>query len=262
MYKNKEKKYCSYCSVELNKSNRTLDHVFSKGLYLPPYSHNFLTVPACQKCNNYYSKYEEYFKHVTVMDEKVHRQEEFKKLGSEVVQSLKKYPQYYKEFFKSFQQMDVVTPNNIYLGKRLGVKIDSTILDTVLKKMMKGLYYYHTKKILIGNITLGTIDMHNILNYDISFYNVSESIIETHKTRKLFESGNVVKYRYELFENHYYHSTYTILFYNIFLYVGIVLNNEVSKKLENDESGKLFDKINIEYENRRKELDSLILPIT
>lgn len=255
MYKNKKEKYCSYCSVKLDKHNKSQDHVFSKTLYPPPYGHNFITVPACKKCNNYYSKYEEYFKHVSTIDEIVYQQKEFKILGDESIQALKKYPEYYKDFFKDFQPLEIVTPNNIYLGQRLGVRIDSTVLDTVIKKMVKGLYFHHTKKILSGNYTLGTIDIHNILNYSISFYNASQSIIESHKTRHLYSSGNVVKYRFEIFDKHYYHSTWSILFYNKFLYLGIVFNNDISNTITESKSAELFSKINFEHEQRRKELE-------
>lgn len=54
------KEYCVFCNILLTKSNSSKDHAPSKVFLNKPYPENLFLISACKKCNNSFSKDEEY----------------------------------------------------------------------------------------------------------------------------------------------------------------------------------------------------------
>lgn len=230
---NNKKQYCVYCNTELSPESDTRDHVFPKNLFTRPYPNNLITVPCCKDCNVYHSVYEEYFKHISTLDENIYQKKEFKSLGESSVYTLKKHTKFYKRIIEDIQPVELVTPNNIFLGRRMGIEVNSKKVDIVIKKMIKGLVYIHTNNILDDQLyKLGTVDYLNFKNYNEVFHKICPHIIDSHSALKFHNSGNIVKYKYKLYDNHAFHSTWSIHIYDYFYYLGIIFNNKALDTLK------------------------------
>jgi len=233
---NNKKQFCVYCNLELSSLNDTRDHVFPKNLFTRPYPDNLLTVPACLKCNGDFSPYEEYFKHISTLDENIYQKNEFKSLGESSVYTLKKHTKFYKRIIEDIQPIDLVTPNNIFLGRRMGIEVNSAKVDIVIKKIIKGLVYIHSRKILDDQFyKLGAVDYLNFKNYNEVFHKICPHIMDSHISLKIHTLGNVAKYRYKFYDNHFFHSTWSIHIYDYFYYIGIVFNNKALDELKDSE---------------------------
>ncbi|MFQ5752275.1 MAG: hypothetical protein ACE5HI_09785, partial [bacterium] len=55
---------------------------------------------------------------------------------------------------KKMQEVNMVTPQGIYFGKRMALEIDYSRLESVVKKIVKGLYYHEYKTVLSEDISV------------------------------------------------------------------------------------------------------------
>jgi hypothetical protein len=136
---------CYLCGRKSSKENPlTSDHIFPKGLFPPPRPKNLITLPCCKECHDQYAKDDEYFRNVIATDHRIFMHPEGTKLWPRVLQSLRNGPFFRKHFLSLLKEIEVVTPEGLYLGKATTIKPDMKRLKRVLKRTAWGLHYFHS----------------------------------------------------------------------------------------------------------------------
>jgi hypothetical protein len=138
-------KICIYCGAKA----LTKDHVPPKSFFTKPALSNLVTVPSCFDCNNSFSKNEEYARTIFAS---AWQEDGSTKLAEDiwhdkVVRSLSRNHKLLKEVYESFREVDVYH-NRIYLGKKSAIAFDRTVIELVIDKIIKGLFYHKRGKSL------------------------------------------------------------------------------------------------------------------
>jgi hypothetical protein len=132
---------CVYCGATDRITN---DHVPPKSFFPRPRPNNLRTVPACFACNNTASKDEEYFL-AALMFSDAGVTASGKRLWHEKLQRMyTKNLGLRKVIGQAFEPVRLTTPAGIYLGKRLGLRINEPRLEAVVVKIVRGLHYLET----------------------------------------------------------------------------------------------------------------------
>src|SRR5690554_1565382 len=122
-------KYCYNCGIELNKENRTKEHIPAQNTFIgypPEYKLNRLTVPACFDCNNEYSKIDKEIRDaIGILNEDDSKQAEMTKKAVEAIMRDKNWP-------------DRVEMKD---GKVVSVSFDYNTFKKLHIKNFKGLFY-------------------------------------------------------------------------------------------------------------------------
>lgn len=130
---------CTYCNSLAN----TKDHVPPK-LIFPKPRPRLITVPACSICNHQASKDDEYFRLVSVLEEKSGEHTSAVGIQGSVLRSLERSEA--KGLKTSFQQQinyfDIVTEAGIYLGTSLGYEVDRSRLNRVIQRVTRGIFLH------------------------------------------------------------------------------------------------------------------------
>lgn len=131
---------CIYCNSAIA---TTQDHVPPKSFFPKPRPSNLITVPACKSCNQDAGKDEEYFL-ATFMFSEAGISDVGKKLWDEKLHRMyKKNAGLKKRIARSFQEVELITSGGIFLGqKRLAIKNDVLRSESVVNKIVHGLYYH------------------------------------------------------------------------------------------------------------------------
>lgn len=136
---------CYNCDVQLNKSNRTKEHIPSQNLFVG-YSNdtkkNRITVPACKKCNSIFAKIDEEFRNF--------------------IGVINKHPDnkgIVEKAERGFYMIRKNIPRVVSLDEnRTGVKFDTNLIDDYHIKNFKGIFYKQYNKPIIGYTILPTWD--------------------------------------------------------------------------------------------------------
>lgn len=129
---------CIYCCA---RPAETDDHVPPKCLFPRPRPSNLITVPSCRTCNQGAGSDEEYFL-ASIM---------FTQAGSSPAGRLLWQQKLRRMYAKnlglryriaaSLQQVNLVTPAGLFLGRRFAQNPDFARLESVVVKIVRGLYY-------------------------------------------------------------------------------------------------------------------------
>ncbi len=135
---------CVICNVRIATSD---DHIPPKNLFPKPRPNNLITVRACDICNGGSSKNDELFRVYLVLEEKVAALPQTKKLIDSFSRSLMR-PQ-----AKGFKQglSDSLIKANIGTNIKDAMLIKNEIIEHEFQKIIRGLFYSETKKILTDN---------------------------------------------------------------------------------------------------------------
>lgn len=129
---------CVYCGKE---KATTVDHVPPKCFFPKPRPHNLITVPACRRCNKEAEKDEEFFL-ATFMFSEASQSRVGKALWAEKMNRV-----YFRgrgvgsAIRKRMNRVNLTTASGIYYGKGFALEIDYARLETVVTKIVRGLYY-------------------------------------------------------------------------------------------------------------------------
>lgn len=127
-----------------------------KSFFPKPRPVNLLTVPACRICNKSFEKDEELFL-ATFMFTEIGITEAGKKLWDEKLHRMyEKNLGLRKRISKSLQQVELVTPGGIYLGRRFVIKHNDAHSERVINKIVRGLYYYEYKEPLPPSVKISS----------------------------------------------------------------------------------------------------------
>lgn len=141
---NKEEK-CYLCGAPAS----TYDHVPPKSLFPKDFQYKGLKVPACKNCNNASSKDDEYLRDCFVMTgwNKEARQVFLEGVRPSYmrpysrIQSITKH----QRILNSMAKVNIKTPNGIFLKEVTAMKMKMSRINSSLKKIVRGLYFYHHK---------------------------------------------------------------------------------------------------------------------
>lgn len=142
----KNKKICVYCGQS---DPETKDHVPPKGIFALSRPTNLKTVPCCQKCHSNTSKDDEYFRTMLAMRHDTFDHPDVQGVLPKVYRSLayKEQRGFLKSILKTIEEKEVKTPAGIYLGKKSFYDVDFNRLDSVVERIVRGLYSVQNQNI-------------------------------------------------------------------------------------------------------------------
>lgn len=135
-----ERGECVYCG---SKENITADHVPPKCLFPDPKPTNLITVPACEKCNNSYKKDDEYFR-ICVLTQPYNNPTGWKIWEEKVIRrTLRRSPSLRKRLLDNLIRVELRSPSGVYLGEGEALQFHVSRINRVVKRIVRGLYWYH-----------------------------------------------------------------------------------------------------------------------
>ena len=137
-------KICVFCGAKAT----TRDHIPPKGIFprpLPPNA-KLITVPACTTCNGSASEDDEIFRNyisqTVSADSDFRTTEEQNKLKGQAKRGIERSP---KKDIQNKNPALIVNENKII--ERTEAKAEFKVTERVIKKIVRGLYFYHFKSI-------------------------------------------------------------------------------------------------------------------
>jgi hypothetical protein len=140
---------CIYCGAQ---EKITREHVIPRGIF--PKGHkikNPIIVSACHDCNNKYSSDEEFFRNFITMIGSDYSPHADHLLNTTVKRSIHRMPNIGRRMTSLMEEVRLFSPHGIYLGWRTKINIppeDWERYHKVLSKIVKGLFYHETKRII------------------------------------------------------------------------------------------------------------------
>ena len=129
------------------------DHVPPKVLFGRPLPSNLITVPACWRCNQIFSKDDEYFASILSIENSAHRQPQAAERWERFVRGLQRprAAQFRTACLKNLKPIDLYTEGGVYLGRRGGVEINFDRIIRTVCRCVRGLYYPEEKRSIREN---------------------------------------------------------------------------------------------------------------
>ena len=128
----------------------TRDHLPPEGIFHKPLpsKSNLITVPACAECNNGSSLTDEDFQAFLALSVG-HRTPSgttfFQQKGRATVLANRSR---FEAIRSQMSSIDVVDPNGQYLGRAPTIRWDGRVFETLILRLIRGLYWHHTRTIL------------------------------------------------------------------------------------------------------------------
>lgn len=133
---------CAICGI---RPATTRDHVPPKSLFVKPYPQDFITVPACDLCNNGSSVVDEDFR--TYLSMTIgQKTDAAKKLWMQAKKSLKRRKSTRQAIIESIDNLDLTIQTED--GEKKAVSFPYSIYVPVFERVIRGLYYHHFDEIL------------------------------------------------------------------------------------------------------------------
>jgi len=138
------KKVCVYCGQAADSE----DHIPSKNLIAPEFraKTKFVKVQSCKKCNESYSKDEEFLRNLFVTVVQEYSVGAATLFNTKVRRSIEKRPHLKKMLINNMSLVEIFTPAGIFLGKRTKTEVPSSDrqrIFNVMDKYVKGLASFH-----------------------------------------------------------------------------------------------------------------------
>lgn len=145
-------KKCYLCGSKLAD---TRDHLFPSSLFNKPLPTNLRTLPACSECNNALSSDEEQFRVFLASGMAYENEPGFRIWNERIRPDLKGRRPRLKPLISSYiRRAQVLSKSGALLGHTLVLEMDREIINRVLRKIAKGLYYLDTGAILPENVQI------------------------------------------------------------------------------------------------------------
>lgn len=179
----KERQKCYLCN---KRRADTKDHVPPKSLFPYPKPSDLISgLPCCKKCNQSYSMDEEYFRDNLVLTAKP--SPAVKQLWEKARISCIRRPAKLVSINKRIKRLNLVTEKGVYVGTNPGLEFSKPRTDRVIKKIIKGLFFHHTGRVMPSTVRIDDI----YLNPDDIFKNLF--------IRKMFEERKWIDIFYYAF---------------------------------------------------------------
>lgn len=148
-----EKQLCCYCGVA---EATTKDHIPPKSIFNKPLPSDLITVPCCFECNNDSSKYDELFKAYLGMHVSSFGIEGARLFKQGVIPTVQHNHKLRNEILSKIEEVEIVTPAGIYMGKAKALLWDSETHEKSIEKLTRGLFFHCYNKILPKHIQIDT----------------------------------------------------------------------------------------------------------
>jgi len=143
---------CYLCG---SKPANTKDHLFPKCLFNKPLPTNLPTLPACGECNNALFSDEEQFRVFLAAGMAYESEPGFRIWTERIRPDLKGRRPRLKPLIRSYVRVArIVSESGALLGHTLILEMDREIINRVLRKIAKGLYYLDTGAVLPENVQI------------------------------------------------------------------------------------------------------------
>jgi len=134
---------CVYC---VQNEADTEDHVVPEGLFEHAPETGYIRVPACYTCNNGLSRDEEYFLVAILAEATAHSataNRVLDRLAEDHRSGRRRRTGLALALLEKARPVDVYSPGGIYLGTAEGLELDTTRVNRVLDKIVRGLFFHH-----------------------------------------------------------------------------------------------------------------------
>lgn len=227
----KKKGHCIICN---ERPATTDDHIPPKCLFAREDRKNLLKLPTCLDCNNHSSMDDEYLRSVLISRADVEESKGTDELRNTLMRSLSDPEQhgFQKLYTKSIGLKKVFTPSGLYLGFHPVFNVDYGRLEKVLSKVIRGLYFYHSKKVLKKEYSIKIIaeDDLKLQTQKIKDFIKSKILYFLDQTF-LHEIGrNTFQYKFLLTREDKYASAWILRFYGKVHFLGLVLRDQDLKQ--------------------------------
>lgn len=148
---------CAFCG---SFGKVTRDHIPPQNLFLGYSDEGLIKVPGCDDCNQGSKLDDEYFRAFLVRQETVLDHPQAKKLKQHTQQKSDASPRKGLEvrMFQQLHPVRVLTPQGIDLGFQQAIYPEYSRIHSVLKKVVKGLFYTDTGRVLPPNYYVAVFD--------------------------------------------------------------------------------------------------------
>jgi hypothetical protein len=122
----------------------TSDHIPPKNLFPSPRPSNLITVPSCKRCNDQFSKDDEYFRLMHIMRSDVGSHAAYNELWPTVYRSLERRRGhgFTNALLESTGFVEIESPAGLILGNLPTYNGDLVLLDRVVSRVAVGLFYH------------------------------------------------------------------------------------------------------------------------
>lgn len=141
---NKRPMICVYCG---SAAELTRDHIPPKALFPQPRP-TLITVPSCRACNGNASRDDEYLKVMATLRDDLASDPNVQRLIPGVLRGLAR-PQALRlarSIVSTAKEVEIQTASGLSVGKGVGYDVDLVVLDRVMARTVKGLYFHHFEK--------------------------------------------------------------------------------------------------------------------
>ena len=144
---------CVYCGQH---PATTRDHVVSRGLYLPPYPKNMLTVPSCLASNQEKARSEDSLRDFLAIDLGTSQAPEARALfHSSVARAIQhNRSKVVRTFLKGIRPIATYTPGGVFAGYAYGVDLGDDPITKTLTFMVRGLYFGRLNRQLPNTVNI------------------------------------------------------------------------------------------------------------
>ncbi|HSA85940.1 MAG TPA: HNH endonuclease [Nitrospira sp.] len=159
----RDPKNCVYCTEN---PGVTADHVPPKSFFPEPRPSNLITVPACKKCNSGAGKDEDYFL-ATFMFSAAGVTDAGKTLWKQRLRRMfQKNTGLRGKIANGFSSATISTPAGLYVGQGMTLAFEEQRFDSVVRKIVRGLYYFEYDEALPAKIEVTTLFLSTKARYE------------------------------------------------------------------------------------------------
>jgi hypothetical protein len=223
----KKKRLCVICN---EKPATTDDHIPPKCLFASKDRINLIKLPTCLDCNNHSSKDDEYLRAILISRADVEENQNTDELRNALMRSLSDPKQhgFQKLYSKAIVVKKVFSPAGLYLGDHPVFSVDYGRLEKVLSKVIRGLYYYHSARVLRNDYSIKIIaeDDLNLQPQKLKDFIKSKILFYVDKTVLHKIGENTFHYKYLLTKEDKCAGAWVLRFYGKVHFLALVLKNQ------------------------------------
>lgn len=216
--KNKRRGECGYCG---HKGEVTDDHIPPQAMFGKPHPPNLIKIDACQKCNSRTSKDDEYMMRFALADGAEIStdaaqvcQRVFRSLDNPNALGLR------KSFSQTIKAVEVFNESGShYFGRRLKIDHPGERLKRILEKMVRGMFFYVTKRRLPAQYEI--VAHHT--KQQLKFWGFVQNMQMLMGFPETVIGDNVLAYRYHIIADDPNVSVWRFEFYRAIAFIGYTI---------------------------------------